>query len=430
MNPLFRNDARAAYPPSWYADTADLQPERTPLNGTATADVAIVGAGFTGLTAALHLAQKGYQVTVLEAHRVGFGASGRNGGQVGSGFNMDQIALESELGQSTARSLWALSEEAKDMVRTLSAEHAPEARFMPGVAHGVYSSREAAHHRASLEHLSTQYGYEQADWLEPDDFRVLVKSPLYCGGYLDRGAGHIHPLRYCLGLARACEALGVTIHERAAVHSQSGNTLNTDAGQLTADHIVLAGNGYLPNLNKRYAAKVSPINSFIGATEPLDDHRAVLAKDIAVADDKFVVNYYRMSEDGRFLFGGRENYGIGFPKDIQTRLHERMVSLFPQLAGTRFSHVWGGTLGITMTRVPFVERIGPSTLAAGGFSGHGVALTAIAGRTIAEAIAGQAERFDTLSQLPTPAFPGGSAFRAPILTLAMTWYGLRDRLGL
>ena len=344
---------------------------------------------------------------------------------------MDLDALEETLGEDTTRHLWDLSMEAKAQVRDLIAQHVPEAAWKPGVADGVWSKQEAKENKAYFEKYCTKYDYDALTWLDGDDFREIVKSPVYQGGALDMDAGHLHPLRYVLGLARAAEAAGVIIHERSEVHHVGDGLVQTSQGRVDADHIILAGNGYLPNLSRRYAARVSPINSFIGATEPLGDRAAdILARDIAVADSKFVVNYFRLSEDKRLLFGGRENYGIGFPKDIQTRLHERMLHLFPQLKGTEFTHVWGGTLGITMNRVPFVERLGPTTLAAGGFSGHGVALTSIAGRCMAEAIAGQAERFDTLAQLPTPPFPGGAAFRAPILTLAMTWYAMRDRLGL
>ena len=193
---------------------------------------------------------------------------------------------------------------------------------------------------------------------------------------------------------------------------------------------MIAGNGYLSDVNDEVASHVMPINSFIAATEPLGDLAdEVLRKDIAVADDKFVVNYFRLSEDRRLLFGGRENYGVGFPKDIDTALVQRMVKLFPQLCDTRIDYTWGGTLGITMTRLPMMRRVGRNVLAAGGFSGHGVALTGLAGKVLAETVAGQAGRFDLWSSLPVPGFPGGRHMRTPLLTLAMTWYALRDRLG-
>ncbi|MEM6276633.1 MAG: FAD-binding oxidoreductase [Pseudomonadota bacterium] len=429
MNPLFRNDKPGQFPASWYAVTSKPPPQREALKGAQRADVAILGAGYTGLTAALELARKGLSVTVVEAHRAGFGASGRNGGQVGSGYNLSQSTLEKELGEGPARALWDLSMDAKAMVKDFCADHAPDARFTPGVAHGAWSHRDFAELRDDADHLSQAYGCD-LEVLEGDAFRNLVRSPVYAGGTLDRDAGHVHPLRYCLALAREAEAAGARIFEGSPVTEVRKGRLVTAQGQIQADHVILAGNGYMPALSVPYAARVCPINSFIAATEPLKDPGAILAKDIAVADDRFVVNYFRLSEDGRLLFGGRENYGIGFPKDITTRLRQRMLHIFPQLANAQLDYVWGGTLGITTRRVPLVRQLEPGLWAAGGFSGHGVALTAIAGRCLAEAVTHDTSKFDVLSKLPCPPFPGGSHLRAPLLTLAMTWYALRDKLGI
>jgi gamma-glutamylputrescine oxidase len=434
MNPLHRNDRPCQYPPSWYAATAEIAAQRPPLLGEVRADVAVLGAGYTGLWAAKELAGRGFRVVVVEAHRVGWGASGRNGGQVGTGFNRPQREIEARLGQGTARALWDIAEAGKAQLRDFCATQAPEAQYRPGVAHGAYSEAEAAAGRAAAEHLARVYGYEAIEVLSAEAFAGLVKSPLYRGGTLDRGAGHLHPLRYALALARAAESAGVTIHEGSevtAIEKGPRPALRTAQGRVSADYLVIAGNGYLPALERSIAARVMPINSFIAATEPLPDRwQEVLAEDIAVADSKFVVNYFRFVEDRRFLFGGRESYTLGFPRDIRGPLVARMTRLFPQLAGVGISHVWGGSLAVTMSRLPHVARIAPNILTAAGFSGHGVALAGIAGRVMAEAIAGQAERFDVMAKLPVPPFPGGAAFRAPLLTLAMTWYALRDRLGL
>ena len=434
MNPLFRNDPQGEYPDSWYVASSDIPPLRPALAGDAEADVAILGAGYTGLSAALTLARRGYRVTVLEAHRAGFGASGRNGGQVGTGFNKSQRWLEAKLGDNRARALWDMAEAAKAQVRDWSAEVAPDARYLPGVAHGEYSADEARAVREEVEHLATRYGYDQIEILPEEALRAIVRTPLYKGGILDMGAGHLHPMRYALGLARAAEEAGATILEHSDVtriEHGAHVTFHTPRGRLRAAHAILAGNGYLPLIDRTVASRVMPINSFIAATEPLGDRAAeILTRDIAVADSKFVVNYYRMTEDRRFLFGGRESYTLGFPNDIVTALRHRMETLFPQLKGIRIDHVWGGTLAITMSRLPFVSRVAPNVLNASGFSGHGVALSGFAGRVMAEAIAGQSERFDVLADLPIPPFPGGPAFRAPLLTLAMTWFSLRDRLGI
>ncbi len=434
MNPLYRNDKPGVFPDSWYAATATIPPERPALRGDVTADVGIVGAGYTGLCAALSLAERGFRVVVLDAHRAGWGASGRNGGQIGSGYNKSQRWLAARVGADKARALWDLAEDAKRQVREFSATHAPDARYLPGVAHGETKVAGVAEGHANAAWLAQNYGYAQITALDRSAMQALVKSPYYIGGTLDMGAGHIHPLRYALGLARAAEAAGVIIHERSEVHQVVPGKqviLRTGQGRLTADHVILAGNGYLPNLDRQVAAKVMPINSFIATTEPLGDRAAdVLAQDIAVADDRFVVNYFRLSEDKRLLFGGRENYGIGFPTDITAALIRRIITLFPQLQGVKIDHAWGGTLGVTMSRLPAVLRVAPNILSAGGYSGHGVALSGFAGTVMAQAIAGQAERFDILSDLPVPTFPGGAAFRTPLLTLAMTWFSLRDRFGL
>lgn len=430
MNPLYRNDRPGEFPPSYYAATADMPAERPVFEGEAAVDLVVVGAGYTGLSTALHAAEKGLSVVVLEAHRVGFGASGRNGGQVGTGWNKDQHWLEKRVGREDARRLWDLTVEAKALTRELAAKHAPDAGYKPGVFQGEWTESGAEEARVYSEWLAETYGYA-TEYVGPDQVRDVCRSHVYEGGVLDWDAGHIHPLRYCLGLARAAEAAGAAIFERSEVVRLEDGAVYTKAGRVSADHIVIAGNGYLPNIAGSVAARVMPINSFIAATEPLGDRAAeVLPKDVAVADDRFVVNYFRLSEDKRLLFGGRENYGLGFPTDILTALRARMERLFPDLAGVGIDYHWGGTLGITMHRLPMVRRINATTLAAGGFSGHGVALTGLTGKILAEAVAGQAGRFDLMSTLPVQRFPGGAAARAPLLTLAMTWYSLRDRLGI
>jgi gamma-glutamylputrescine oxidase len=433
MTALYRNDRPGEHAPSWYAASLPHDVERPALKGDVTADVAILGAGFTGLWAALTLARAGRSVVVLDAHRVGFGASGRNGGQVNLGFNQSQQALEAKLGETRARALWDLAEAARRQLRDFCETHAPEAEYRQGAAYAEYSPRAIPELEDEAAFLAKRYGYE-VEVMNRTTFADLVKSPLYAGGLLDQGGGHIHPLAYARALAHQAEAAGATIHELSEVTEvRDGRhvVLKTREGQVTAAHAIIAGNGYLPDIVPGVNARVMPINSFIAATEPLPDRwQEVLAQDICVADAKFVVNYYRFTEDKRFLFGGRESYGIGFPADISTALVARMEALFPQLKGVGISHVWGGSLGITMTRLPHVARVGTGILSGAGFSGHGVALSGMAGRVMAEAVLGQEEGLATFETLPVPRFPGGSTLRAPLLTLAMTWYALRDRLGL
>ena len=433
-NPLYRNDRPATFPNSWYAATADIPAERAALHGKIKADVCIIGAGFTGLMAALELAEAGMDVVVLDAHRAGWGASGRNGGQVGSGFNKDQRWISAKLGKGPAKALWDMTEEAKALLKARLDKHAPDARWRAGVAHGAYDAVEARDLRDHAEFLRRTYGYNEIESLTRDPFQAIVKSPHYQGGIIDRGAGHIHPLRYALGLARAAEAAGAKIYERSEVHEiVEGDpaVVATGLGRVTAPFVILAGNGYLPNINKQVSARTMPLNSFIAATAPLGDRaKDILTQDIAVADSKFVVNYFRLSEDNRLLFGGRENYTIAFPQNIEPALRHRMEQMFPQLKGVKIDYTWGGTLGITPTRLPLLMRTAPNILSAGGYSGQGVAHSGFAGKLMAEAVRGQAERFDVFSTLPTPRFPGGTLLRAPLLMAAMSWYSLRDRLGL
>lgn len=430
MNPLYRNDAPGAYPQSYYAASAELPSERAALDTDLSVDLAVIGAGYTGLSTALHAAERGLDVAVIDAHRVGFGASGRNGGQVGTGWNWDQRKLEKALGRDDARKLWEITVEAKTLTRDLVARHAPAAGYKPGVLHGHWTRTAAEDAREYGAWLQENYDYP-SEYLDRDAYQQVCCSPVYAGGLLDHDAGHLHPLRYVLGLAQAAEAAGARIFERTEALELSGTTVRTPRGVITAKHIVVAGNGYLSDISDDIARRVMPINSFIAATAPLGDlAERVLARDVAVADDKFVVNYFRLSEDRRLLFGGRESYSIGFPSDINTALRKRMLHLFPQLKDVPVDYSWGGTLGITMTRLPMVRRIGPNILVAGGFSGHGVAITGLVGKILAEAVAGQAGRFDLLGKLPVSGFPGGKHARAPLLTLAMTWYSLRDRLGL
>ena len=433
MNLLHVNDTAGEYPPSYYAATrADFAPCPA-VKGEVRADVCVVGAGYTGLSAALHLAQKGLSVVVLEAHRVGFGASGRNGGQVGSGQRQDQIWIEKVMGREAAHRLWALAEDAKALVRGLIAEHAMPCTFHPGIAHACWSETEVRDTHAYAEKLHRDYGYDQLQPLDRAGIQALIGSKAYKGGEVDRGAGHVHPLNYAIGLARAAQKAGAVIHERSEVTRIAQGekpVVHTATGQVVCDHVVLAANGYLGGLEPSVAAKVMPINNFIVATEPLGAHAVeILAEPIAVADTKFVVNYWRLSEDNRLLFGGGESYGYRFPDLIKT-VRKPMLEVYPQLANARIDYAWGGTLAITLNRMPCFTRPARNVLSASGYSGHGVAMATLAGKLMAEAVAGQAAGFDLMASLPQPRFPGGAALRWPLLVLAMTWFSMRDRLGL
>ena len=393
-----------------------------------------MGGGYTGLSAALHLAERGLDVVLVEAHRVGFGASGRNGGHVGSGFNLRQPVLERLVGKDHARRLWDLSQEAGALTRDLIAAHAPEARFRPGIAHAHWQTSGVRDSHRDLDYLAQHYGYDQAAPLDREALQAIVRSPCYQGGVLDQGAGHIQPLSYSFGLARAAAAAGARLHEKSHVHHIKIGVqpiVQTDKGRILASHVVLACNGYLSGLQRRVAARVMPINNYMLATEPLGDRAAeILTRDIAVDDSRFVVNYFRLSRDKRLLFGGGESYGYRFPSDIAAKVRQPMIKVFPQLADVKIDYAWGGTLAVTMSRMPYFARPEPNFYSASGYSGHGVAIAGLAGKVIAEAIAGEADRFDIFAGIPASRFPGGPRFSRALLVLAMSWYSLRDRLGL
>jgi gamma-glutamylputrescine oxidase len=433
MDILYANDRAGEYPRSWYAATAEAPGPFPAAIGDLTCDVCVVGAGFTGVSAALHLAERGYDVVLLDAHRVGWGASGRNGGQVGTGQRLEQDDLESLVGKDRARALWDLALESVGTTKALAAEHAPEAGFAPGIIHACHRARYVPHAHAYAEKMARDYGYDQIRPLDAEEMRHLVGSPAYHGGDIDMGGGHLHPLRYAFGLARAAATKGVRIHEGSRVTGVTfGNPalVTTDKAQIKARHVLLACNGYLGHLNGRTAARVMPINNFIVATEPMrpEAQEEIVRGNHAVADSKFVINYFRFSEDHRLLFGGAESYGYRFPKDISALVRKPMLGIFPQLKDTKITHAWGGTLGITLNRMPHFERLAGNVLTASGYSGQGVALATLGGKLAAEAIAGQAERFDLMASVPTRPFPGGVALRWPLLVLAMVWFSLRDRL--
>jgi gamma-glutamylputrescine oxidase len=432
MDLLFANDRAGEYPHSWYAATAADIGRFPAQAGRVTADVCVVGGGYTGLSAALHLAGRGMKVVLLEAHRVGFGASGRNGGQVGTGQRQDQDWLEKTVGKDQARRLWDLSLESVEMVRTLIRDHAMPCTFHEGIAHACWTDGEVTHARHYAEKLARDYGYERITPLDRDALQAILPSPVYKGGDIDRGSGHVHPLNYAIGLARAAAQAGAVIHEGSTVTEiVEGDRplVRTATGEVSCSHLILACNGYLGQLNGHVAARVMPINNFVIATEPLGDRAAqVLRENVAVADTKFVVNYWRLSEDNRLLFGGGESYGYRFPDVVRT-VRKPMLQVYPQLKDVRIDYAWGGTLAITMNRMPCFARIRPNILSASGYSGHGVAMATLAGRLLSEAVAGQAERFDVMAGLPIHRFPGGPSMRWPMLVIAMTWYSLRDRLG-
>ena len=437
MNLLNINDEAGQYPPSWYDATTEKLPVQAGLVGDVRADVVVIGGGFTGLTAALHLAEKGVDVRVVEAHRLGFGASGRNGGQVGSGQRLEQHVLEKQYGRDMARQLWDLAEEAKAEVARLIKVHRIDCNYRGGIAHACWRAGEVPVHQRYVETLARDYGYDKIEILGRGELADLLGTDVYHGGTLDMGAGHLHPLRYVLGLGRAALDAGAVIYENTMVVKVEEGVrplIHTDKGRIVAEQVIFACNGYLGRLNRQVSRRVMPLNNFIVATAPLDGiSPTILKRDIAVADSRFVLNYFRRSHDNRLLFGGGESMRFRFPADIRAVVAPRLFAIYPQLKTIDLDYAWGGTLAITLNRMPCFMRLGKNMVSASGYSGHGVALATLAGRLLAEAImgvsGGEAGGFSVMEKIKKPPFPGGDLLRHPLLVLGMNWYMLRDRLG-
>lgn len=417
-------------PPSLYAQTAGPWSPRPPLTGTVRAEICVIGGGYTGLSAALHAAAAGRDVRLLEAQSPGFGASGRNGGQVGSGQRIDHAELADTLGKATARALWDLAEDAKALLRKLITTHGIDCEWRDGIVY--LHRREPEGLRDRLAVLAARMGYASCEPLDRKGVAKATGARGFASGIRDAGAAHLHPLRLALGLAAAAERAGAILHDDSRVEALEGGPpwrAITRQGIVTADTVVLAGNGYLSGLCDAVDARVLPINNFMIATAPLGDgHSDILPGGEAACDDRFVVRYWRLTPDRRLIFGGGESYGDRFPADIVARVRPNLVALYPQLAETPITHAWGGTLAVTRSRLPYLARPAPGLLTASGYNGHGVALAVLSGKLLAEAIAGPSEGFDRMAALPVPPFPGGRRLRHPILTVAMSFLALRDRL--
>ncbi|ETN92349.1 Gamma-glutamylputrescine oxidoreductase [Gammaproteobacteria bacterium MOLA455] len=418
---------------SYYAHSAGPQTAFAPLLGDQRADVCIVGAGYTGLSSALHLAERGYSVIVLEAKSVGFGASGRNGGHVGIGQRQDQYYLEKQFGSEVARGLWDMGLEAVHTVEQLIQKHAIRCDLKRGILHLAHRSKYCRELQGEVDHLRDHYQFEQMEYVDAGALPNFLDSQGYYGAQWDKASLHLHPLKYAQGLAKAAAEAGVTICEQSKVLSYTeGDSIvvRTANGSVTAGELVLACNGYIDKLEPRINGYIMPINNFMLATEPLSNDLAhsVSVQDTAMQDTRFVINYWKLSADNRLIFGGGENYRRGFPRDIKAFVRRYMLQIYPQLESTAIDYGWGGTLAITLNRMPHFGRIGGNIWHLQGYSGHGVPTATFAGKLIAEAISGKLERFDLLSSLPTRKFPGGTLLRWPGMVAGMLYFALRDRI--
>ena len=420
--------------PSFYAATIAAPLQVAALDEDLSTDVCVVGGGFAGLSTALNLAKRGIRVTLLEQSLLAWGASGRNGGQAHVGMRREQDWLEKNVGVDAAHRLWNLAVDARAYLDTLITDYGIQCDFRPGLLHADHKPRYTQGTRHYVDLLRTQYQYPHIRFVERDEVRELVATAGYYSGSLDARGGHLHPLNYALGIARGAISHGARLFERSEVlgidKSGSGWSVRTATATVRAGKVVLACNGYLRGIARDVEEHVMPINNFIAVTEPLGEARAnaIIRHGLAVADSRFVVNYYRMTVDHRLLFGGGENYRYSFPHDIKGFVRRHALKIFPQLHDVRFDYGWGGTLAITPTRMPYIREIEPGFFNLSGFSGLGVLMAPYAGKVVADALADDRVNFDLLARVPVPTFPGGPALRWPTLVAAMSLYALRDRL--
>ncbi len=436
---LFRADQLLATH-SYYAATAPQGPDFPSLKGELECDVAVVGGGLAGLSAAIELADLGFDVALLDARRIGYGASGRNGGQALAGLACEQSVIEAQLGAADARIVWDMTLEAIALIHARCERFGIDCEWQSGylsLAVGERKGRELAQWH---EHMQRQYGY-QVTPIGPAEIGDWIASPRFHSGLHDPLSGHLHPLKYCIGLARAADKLGVRIFENSAVTSLSRGTtatLHTADGRLRARHVLLAGNVYLNGVAPLLARRIMPVGTYVVASERLDPAlaKSLIPSRSAVCDTNFVLDYFRPTPDDRLLYGGRVSYSTVTPPNLEASMHARMAHTFPQLKGTKIEYAWGGFVDISMNRAPDFGRL--SDIGGGqeasniyylqGFSGHGLALTGLAGKLVAEAIGGAAGRFDTFARIHHRPFPGGRLLRTPALVLGMAYYRLRDML--
>jgi gamma-glutamylputrescine oxidase len=419
---------------SWYAASANQQLSFPPLQGEVSADVCIIGGGYTGLSSAIHLRKAGYSVALLEANKIGWGASGRNGGHVGTGQRADQETLEKLVGLDHAKALWQLGLEAVDTVCDLVSEFQIDCELKTGNLHVASKAKEQPWLIEEAEHLQKVYDYQQIRYVDSSELADMTSGQGFHGGVLDEGSRHLHPLNYALGLAKAADTLGAELYEGSRVLSYTEGhqvCVKTDSGTVKSKYLVLACNGYLEKLEPRTAGRIMPINNYMLATEPLPEAmaRRLIRDDTSMSDSLFVIDYWKLSADNRMLFGGGESYSRRFPADIGNFVRKYMLRIYPELETTRIDYGWGGTLAITLNRMPDFGRLSSQVFYAHGYSGHGVPTATLAGKLLAEVIAGSAERFDVMASVPSRTFPGGTLLRWPGLVAGMLFYSLRDRLG-
>jgi gamma-glutamylputrescine oxidase len=424
----------AQHAPSYYAATRNAAPDRPPLQGEHQADVAIIGAGFTGISAGLELAERGFKVTVLEAAKVGWGASGRNGGQIVNGYSRELDVIERRYGRDAARGLGAMALEGGTIIRERVSKYAIDCALVPGGAMTAFTARQMR----GLEHAKKvweSYGHTGLEMLDRAALPRIVASDRYVGALLDHLSGHMHPLNLVLGQAAAIESLGGTIHENSrvtAVDTGASPSISTASGTVRAKFVLVCGNAYLGDLLRaEIGSKIMPVSSQVMATEPLDPAmlQSLLPANACIEDANYFLDYFRRTPDHRLLYGGGTVYGGHDPASIEAKIRPLMIKTFPGLSSVKIDYAWSGNFALTLPRIPHVGRISPTVYFSHGDSGHGVTTTHLLGRLLGEAVAGQAERFDVFARLPYFPFPGGRTFRVPLTVLGSWYYRLLDRIG-
>jgi len=420
------------HPASYYAASSSARTDYPALQGEHTVDVVIVGAGFTGLSSALHLAERGYGVAVVETNRVGWGASGRNGGQLIDGMvEIDKI--EKRLGLQAAHIAHRMGVESRDVVLRIIKQYEIDCDLRFGYLDLALNQGDIDYFHAEIARKHQLNYPHKVTFVPQEEMRSVIGSDRYVAGLVNEANGHLHPLNLCIGEARAAHELGVQIFERSRVrkirHGEKPR-VETDRGKINASKIVLAGNAYLGNAERKVSSAVIPAGSYIIATEPLSDDMAseLLPRDMACCDQRVGLDYFRLSADRRMLFGGLCNYSGRVPKSISAVLRPGMLRAFPQLKNARIDYEWGGDIAISMNRIPQFGRIEGNTYYAQGYSGHGLAPTHMAGQVMAEVISGDSERFDVFAKIRHWKLPGGKLFANPALALGMLYFRLKEIL--
>lgn len=429
------NNQASGYINSYYSASANAAPVRPSLVQKINVEICVIGGGFSGLSAALHLLEKGYQVVLLESSRIGWGASGRNGGQIVNGFSRDLIEVERRYGIDAARAIGEMSLEGGNIIRQRIQNYSIQCDLKAGNVFAAFTMKQMIGLEA-IQRNWQQHGHQGLELLDRESIRQHANTSLYAGGLLDRHGGHIHPLNLCLGEAAAIESLGGQIFEHSAVTDidTSGDTpiVRTLSGSVIADKVVVCGNAYLGNIVPQISNKIMPVSTQIVTTEVLGEEICgeLMPEQTCIEDTNYMLDYYRMTADHRLLFGGGSTYGGAEPADIISKLRPHLERTFPKLKGIGIEYAWSGNFALTMTRIPHFGVIDESIFFIHGYSGHGVTATHLAGKLISEVIDGDGERFNHFSQLPFYPLPGGRLFRIPLSIVGSWWYIARDRLGI